>query len=293
MNWIKPLILMLLLAPIPAFPAESPQPAAIVCSLSGKVWRTAGKEKKPAHLFDWLMPGERLQTENDSEIVVAMSNGARYRISTALEAIVASDSLKASSGHIENLPAVPPLPRFAPIVASEASQRSGAVRIRGEQIKGMYPHGEAVTIADQTTLRFDAVAGALRYLVEIEDETGNALLRMETDSNVISVAAGILKPGRSYYWKARTLDKPGMVARGETEFRTLSETDVQARMSLKSALEGIQDVSAAALLAATDRNLGLLMEARDELARALIAAPDNAELKTALTGLEQQLRPVE
>ena len=101
-----------------------------------------------------------------------------------------------------------------------------------------------------------------------------------------------LKPGATYYWRVRTVDRAGAQAEGEAEFKTLAAADERARETLKNALETTGDANALALLAHVDFRLGLFREARDGVRAALEKSSGDSNLKGALLQLSQQLSAI-
>jgi hypothetical protein len=114
-----------------------------------------------------------------------------------------------------------------------------------------------------------------------------------TQSPAVTISPGVLKPGSKYYWRVRTLDRSGQVARGSAEFLTLAADIAAARATLERSLGAVGDISSLALLAEIDRSLGLLVEAREKFRAAVADAPEDAALRHALDRVEQQLTTVE
>jgi hypothetical protein len=198
--------------------------------------------------------------------------------------------LAARSGSVRPLPRVPSLPPIAPLAPEEqAGLRAGAVRIRGERIGGLYPRRGAAALAGAAVLRFQPVEGAATYRVEVQDRRGSVVFATETAGSPVKLPAGVLRAGRRYAWTVRTLERPGPVARGEAELVTLPEEDARAREKLRQAVVSLREDRPMALLAAVDQNLGLLLEARDELRTAIQESPGDPALGLALATLERLL----
>jgi hypothetical protein len=270
-------------------PTASSRPAAIVASLTKQatVLLPHGGQPRMLELFEWIPAGSILETGSGSSLTLAFQSGVRYVMGEKTRAMVTEVGLTSVVGQVQALAAVPPLPRVPELV--KPPTRVGAIRIRGESVKGLYPSERSATLAGGTILQFAPVPGAGKYRVEIEDESGKSVFDAETQSPFVSVSPGVLKSQTRYYWKVRTLDKPGEVARGEGEFMTLSAEAEKGRAALKEALEKAGDAASLALLAAIDRDLGLLSESREEFRAALAKSPGDAGLRQALESVERQL----
>lgn len=269
--------------------ASNSRPVAIVASLTKQatVLLPHGRQPRKLELFEWIPNGSILEMGSGSSMTLAFQSGVRYEIGEKTRATVTDAGLTSVVGRVQRLASVPPLPDVPGI--AKPPIRVGAIRIRGESIKGLYPSEGSATLSSGTTLRFAPMLGAGRYKVEIEDESGNSVFAAETQSPSVSVSPGVLKSGTRYYWKVRTLDKPGEVARGESEFVTLSPESEKARAALKEALDKAGDAASLALLAAIDRDLRLLAESRDEFRSALARSPEDTALRKAYESIERQL----
>jgi hypothetical protein len=241
-------------------------------------------------LFDWIAAGSVIEVGPGATLTLVFASGARYQMAATAKATVGPGSLMSSVGPIRALEPVPPLPRFAPIAPdAKPGSRSAAVRIRGATITHLYPHNGAAALADSTVLRFAPLPDASRYVVVLLTDEGLPVLREETRSPAVTVSPGILQPGARYRWEVRTLDRIQQAAQGVAEFITLGAEIAQARTALKHSLEADGDLSSLALMAEIDRNLGLLVEARDGFRAALAKAPADDALRQALNRVEQQL----
>jgi hypothetical protein len=123
----------------------------------------------------------------------------------------------------------------------------------------------------------------------VEDGQGTVAFSTETAATRVSLPADALRPGVSYRWSVRTMDRSGPVAQGEAEFATLDAATAQSRERLRLLAEKSGDGDLTALLAGVDLELGLLTEARAELRSALRAAPTNTALAEALADLERHM----
>jgi hypothetical protein len=268
---------------------EPKAPVAIVYALSGEAFQGApGQPRHPIVLFDQLPAGADLDVEPGARLALAFASGKCWALGGGARATLGATDLGSRAGNVRRLPSVPPLPRLAPIRKDDhAGPRAGAVRIRGERIKGLYPGRGAKALASATVLRFRAAGGAERYRVEVQDEQGAIVVSTETTAPAVRVPAGILRPGASYHWVVRTLDLPGAAARGEADFPTLDRESAWRRERLRRAAAGRRELTA--LLAGIDRQLGVLAEARDELRSALAASPGDPALGAVLAAVERDL----
>jgi hypothetical protein len=276
------------------FPAQSrgaDNAIAVVFSLSGSAQLVASSgEKSRLELFDSLQAGSVIEVGSGSKLKIAYANGNRYALEDGTKATIAAGGPQASVGKVSPLESVPALPHLVAL-ANAAGTRSAVTRIRGgpDRIRDLYPYVGSAALPESTVLRFAAFEGATRYRVEIEDDTGRTLLDAETQSSVLAVPAGVLRPGARYYWSVRTVERIGPTMRAESEFFTLPADDIRRRAALRNALVKEGDAESLAFLAEIDRRLGLLMEAREEFQAALTKSPDDAALQKTLIEIEKQL----
>jgi hypothetical protein len=245
--------------------SDSTAAVALVASLSGTVSATTpgADVSHPLQLFDWLAPGTKLRVADVGSVVLAFSSGKRWQIGPGARVNIGATAVEAVSGQLVELPAVGPLPAAARLAAeAQPGARSGALRIRGNQVVDLYPRTGVVALPDHASLRFRPVPGATGYRVAIEDEVGAVVFQAEARDSPVAVSPGVLKPGSRYRWTVRALG-PSIAARGEEELVTLD--------------------------AGVDRGLGLLREACDGVSKALAAAPADDALRAALAQLERDL----
>jgi hypothetical protein len=288
MKQIAIAVLYLVIA-APAAVHANNSPRAVVTLVSGSATVTTSGAKAPLRLFDWLAAGTDIQVAPASRVVIAFADGRRWELHDNAAATVTESGLTVSSPKlVKQLTTVPALPRL-PAAVSTNQQRVAAVRVRGVKVTGLYPDGEAMTVADATVLRWNAVPGAASYKVTIENESGDVVFSADTTAPSAVISPGILEPAARYFWQVRTIDRGSPVARGEAEFSTLSAEQATSRAALRSSLEG--DMSSLTLLAEVDRSLGLLWEARESLTRALARSPHDDGLRAALAGIDARLQP--
>lgn len=273
-------------------PAGASEPVAIVYSLTGEASLNApGASARPLRLFDRLSGGTIIDVGKGSRVAVAFGNGRRYELDERSRVTLGPKDLASRNGSVRALPRVPRLPRLAPIAAEDRpGPRAGAVRIRAERIAGLYPREGAATLAGATVLRFQPVDSAGRYRIEVQDDHGRTIYRVQVNTSEVRVPNGILQPGTRYYWAVRTLDRPGAIAAGEAAFITLPEQAAKLRGALHAAIEVSEDVEALPLLIAVDLNLGLLLEAQEGLRTALQRSPGCSALVQSLARLEELLQ---
>jgi len=280
----------LLAALAPAADASPAQPATIVYAVSGEAFHSdPGQQRRPIHLFDRLPVGAVLEAGPGSRVALAFASGRRWALGEGARARVTQRELAERVGPVRLLPPVPPLPPLPALAARERpGPRAGAVRIRGEQVAGLYPACGAAALTGAVVLRFHPAEGASRYRVEVEDERGTTVYSAETVSAELTVPADALRPGARYHWTVRTVERPGPVARGEADFVTLDEAAARAREELRRAAEGEPGREVTALLAGVDGELGLLAEAGVEIRSALDGAPGDPALTAALADLDRR-----
>jgi hypothetical protein len=267
---------------------------SVVTSVSGSATLIAPTNRKgPVSRFDWLPVGAVLATDAGSSVTLIFADGGRYEIGEKSRITVTPGGPKPMGNSIHRLEGVPPIPRLAALADGQhLGARSGAIRVRqgsGERVQNLYPNATSVSIPDQTSLRFSPVKGASRYRVELEDDSGKTILDLQTELTTVLVPPSILRPGSSYYWKVRTVERVGPSVHGESEFDTLSQEDLQRRAALQAVLQQQGDASSLATLADVDRRLGLWAEAREGFLAALAKAPSDATIKKALSEVNGQL----
>ena len=131
-------------------------------------------------------------------------------------------------------------------------------------------------------MSFAPVQGVEKYRVELEDAWGYKLLSVETTSPGVALSPGILKPGASYYWSIRTLDKSRLSKAADAEFVTLTEDQAKLRNAFKAQILASKDAAQLLLLARLDSVLNLRKEACATLREAQALYPQNVEIKKAL-----------
>jgi hypothetical protein len=265
--------------------------AALVVMANGRlVHQAAGGERRDLRAFDAVAAGGLLESAEDGAAVLALANGRRYELGPRARVRVGTDAIEILVGSCRELARVAALPRLSALSPdAHPGSRSGALRIRGQRIRELYPAGGATVPADSTTLRFSPVPGIDRYVLEIEDEQGESVFRAQSETSELLVPAGVLRPGGRYRWLVKGASAQGP-ARGEAEFSTLGAEEAADRRALRESLEGAEDAGSLALLAEVDRRLGLLREAREQFARALEASPGDEALRAAVEGLDERLR---
>ncbi|HEV7509762.1 MAG TPA: hypothetical protein VGS07_33120 [Thermoanaerobaculia bacterium] len=270
--------------------AGAPEPIAIVYSLTGEAsLALPDAPRRSLRLLDRLPSGTVLELGSSSRLALAFVNGLRYELGAGSRVMLGPKGLASYTGPVRPLPRVPLLPALAPIAKDDHPGPSGgAVPIRGEQIDGLYPRRGAAVLAGKAILRFQPVACAGKYRVEVEDRQGNVIFGIETTASEVPLPEDALQPGQHYRWIVRTLDRPGAVARGGADLLTLSKDAAWAREEARKTLEAESSLSLP-LLAEIDRALGLWLEAREDLRKAIEIGPADSALREALTAIETRL----
>ncbi len=264
-------------------------PLAIVTAVKGPAW--ASTDSAPKHLvstFDWLGAGTTIEVGRSSGATVIFVNGERYQLDSGARARVTSTGLADRVGHIRQLPTLSPLPMVAPISPGAMSTTSGAVRIRGTRWP-MYPSGAATALASATVLRFAPVARAERYYIQLMDQFKAVLFTTTTSQTVASVPTAALEPGRTYTWEVHALDGVGELVSANASFSTLADEQAARRQAFVSHVADGRDPALLTLLGFLDSRLGLLVDARSELRRAVTRGIDWSGLNELLAALDAQL----
>jgi hypothetical protein len=280
---------LLITSPRPTVAAPLAAPAAIIYGLTGEAFRIdPGQQRRPVSLFDRLPAGAVLEVGPDARLALAFATGRRWELEAGARVTLGPADLATRSGDVRQLPTVPTLPRLLPIRERDhPGSHAGAVRIRGERIAGLYPRHGAKALAGETVLRFEPVAGAPRYRIEIQDSQGATVFRTDVEAPPVQVPAGSLHPGGTYRWTVRTLDRPGAIARGDAELVLLSEDTARAREKARQILAS-EGLGSLPLLAEIDSGFGLWAEAREDLRNALAGGSGDPALRNALEGIEMQ-----
>jgi len=270
--------------------AEMHRSVAIVYSLSGEASiTTTGGASRPVRLLDHLPSGTTVTVGPSSRLAMAFMNGLRYELGERSRVTLGPKDLTARTGPVRGISRLPPLPCLLPIAAKDRpGPRAGAVRIRGESITGLDPRDGVIVLADGVVLRFQPVAGAKEYRIEIQDPEGRTAYSAGIESPPLNVPGEKLRAGASYLWRVRTAGRPGAVARGEAEFVTLNEAAAKAREEAREVLMG-EGPDSLPLLAEIDRSLGLLLKAREDLETALVNNPGNPAIQEALAAIDARL----
>lgn len=276
--------------------AEARTPVAIVYSLSGEASiTTTGGASRPVRLLDHLPSGTTVTVGPSSRLAMAFMNGFRYELGERSRVTLGPKDLTALTGPVRAISRLPPLPCLLPIAAKDRpGPRAGAVRIRGERIRGLIPQDGETVLAEAIALHFQPVVGAKEYRIEVQDVQGRIAFRSVIESPPVKVPAGRLRAGVGYLWTVQTVDRPGAVARGEAEFVVLDEVAAETREEARAMLVG-EGPDSLPLLAEIDRSLGLLLEAREDLETALVNKPGDPAIREALaeidTLMEQESDP--
>jgi hypothetical protein len=265
-------------------------PVAIVSEMQGKAdVLIPGQAPKLLKLFDWLEAGSSVMVRPQSRVVLVFSNGKRYELPSGNEAVLQKDSLKNYKGFSRILVSVPPLRRLPELAASlPPGNASGAIRIRGDiAFTRLYPNSNQAVLSDSVVLRYSAISQAQRYRIVLQDEAGRAVFDEETTETEVTVPSGIVQPGSHYHWHITTIGK-GPVHHGYGEFTALPANIAQERALFKKKIDKNVDAENLALMAAIDRTLGLLYEARNEFSASLQERED-PQIRAIVEQLDQEI----
>jgi len=270
--------------------AGASEPIAIVISLTGKAsFAAPHADRRSLRLYDRLPAGTTLEAGPRSRLALAFLNGLRYELRGHCRVTLRPNGLGAGTGSLRALPPFPSLLGLSPILAKDRpGPRAGAVRIRAEEISGLYPRDGATVPARAAFLRFQTVAGAKGYRIAVQDGQGRTVFETTVESPPVQVPARKLRAGLSYSWTVQTVDRPGPIARGEAELVILEADAAKAREEARKRL-GAEGPGFLPLLAEIDRRLGLLREAREELGAALRENPGDPALREALAEIDTRL----
>jgi hypothetical protein len=264
--------------------------AAIVSDLVGTASATGlSGPSRAIRVYDTVASGTEIDVRADSRVTIVFASGSRFQLVGPVKARVTRTAVVTGAG-VRRLTPLPPLPRIAPIgKADRTAGRVAAIRVRAPGIGGLYPSANARARPEAIVLSFLPVEGAASYAVDVTADDGSRVFGVETNASEVPVPAGVLKPGRTYHWTVRTKGAFGAAAQGEAELNTLSSEHARARERLRASLESAGDARSLGFLAEIDRRLGLLMEARDELRRAVSSAPSDPSLREALARVDHEI----
>ncbi len=259
---------------------------AVVASLTGSatVQSPGSREKTAISSLDWISGGSTLEVGARSRVVLILANGARYELGAGAKATITADAAPKIVGAAKELPALPPIPKPASVLADSAPT-SGAPRMRGpaDISDYLYPRAGFVALANQVTLRFKAVPEAASYRVVLTNDAGDSLLNVTTESTEVPVPSGTIEAGARYVWRVRAMHSGVAIGIGMAQFTALPAENARQRVEFATAAGATSnDSSALALLAGVDLRLGLVAEACDELSAALKQTPEDAPLRRAL-----------
>ena len=284
LKWLLRLSLILAVL-LPARAADCcKNTVAMVESLKGQVTiRLPGATTDiVASGLEWLPAGTAVEVHRESSATLILINGHHYELRGGAKATVTADGLSRTTGLVRELKALPPIPKFVPIV-DDAESVPGAVRFRGpNDPQDLYPRAGAAALASSLKLLFSPVRDASAYDVTLEDEAGQPLLSERTASTSLAVPPDKLRDGAHYSWHVRAIGSAGVLGQGAAEFVTLSREDIEQRTHFAQALAGVPEASRLALLADVDLRLGLIAEARAEFQAALRLNPSDAAIQGAL-----------
>lgn len=258
------------------------RPVGLVCFLAGAVKMTdsrTGKEQ-PLVLYQTLRERDRIKTGPGAEVKIACFSGNFVQVLENTTAEVKASTVEARKGSVRKLARVEAMPRIAPLVRDEnPNSRMAAFRVRGQTRRLIPP--------DQAVLSFPPLEGRTGYRLDIVDEENRPLYETRTDSCVVKVPPGILKPDTDYYWNVWVEDgtKRRYLVRW-TNLVTLDEESIRIRDSFRKDYQESEDVSFLLLLADFDQRLGLCPQARTEFQEAAALLPGNRAVQDALTRFE-------
>jgi len=278
----RSLSLMVLAAPLIAECCKNS--VAVIASLSGQatVQSPGSRQPKAVEGLDWISEGETLEVAPRSQVILILADGHRYKLEAGARLSFAANATPKITGAARELPALPPIPRFASVVA-ESAPTSGGVRVRGTEMKGLFPSAGVVVLPGKVTLRYRAVPDATSYQVSLEDETGAILLSVTTESTEVQVSGETIQAGTRYNWRVRAMRSGAAIAEGNEKFITLSAEETLRRVQFASALRAnSDDLAALVVLADVDIHLGLVSEACDEFSAAFQQKPADVPLRRRL-----------
>jgi hypothetical protein len=275
---------------------DSQAKVAIVCFLQGKAsaQEPGQAERKDLRLFDWIGSGSAVETGPDAKLVIAFSTGDRYELGEKTSVVLGKDGLRSQSGSVKKLESVAVMPQVMSLTGEvKPGSRLGGIRLRSSKktISNLYPNEGDTVLADQTVLTFDPLPKIEKYRVEIEDEQGRDLFSAETSGPRVVVSPGIIKPGTTYYWQVRALEKDELSTVSYAAFVTATDAEAGLCESFRTQVAKSRDAANLLLLARVEMAVGLRRECCETLKEALALSPGNEEIGKILAqaGCEPKL----
>lgn len=140
--------------------------------------------------------------------------------------------------------------------AYKGIKTSHSIHVIGEEYAGVSARNKPGSISLYSPLeisssripvfKWQAIAGADKYTISLEDGEGEAIWRKETDAPKIvydSDAKKSLELGGTYFWEIRALKKNETIARGSGAFKIIEEKVLEELLSLKQEAEKEKHIS--------------------------------------------------
>jgi hypothetical protein len=263
---------------------DSQAKVAIVCFLQGKASaQEAGQpEPKDLRLFDWIGPGSAVETGPGAKLVIAFSTGDRYELGERTAVVLGKVELSSQSGPVKKLEPVSVMPQVISLTGEiKPGSRLGGIRLRSSKktISNLYPNEGDAVLADRAVLTFDPLPKIEKYRVEIEDEQGRDLFSAETSVPRVAVSPGIIKPGTTYYWQVRALEKDELSTVSYAAFVTATDEEAALWELCRAQVAKSTDAANLLLLARVEMAIGLRRESCDTLKEALAFSRENEEIR--------------
>ncbi len=245
--------------PVAALAAEA---LAMVTDVQGRVLLAPGRAaveilaELPADAAVELAPGARLT-------LVYVKGGAEYEVSGPGSArLAAAGPAVAGGAKLQAKDRLPDVYRDVKLKPARLAQASMVMRGArpGATLKLVSPVGTLVT-TPSPTFRWEPVAGATAYRLQLADAAGQVVFAREVDGVSFALPADVvLRPDESYAWQVETSGPGGRRMANFSEFGVVAPTLVAQLAAARPAADApVADrVRYAALLEAH----GLVEEAR-------------------------------
>lgn len=275
-------VALMVLASLMSPAAIGAQTVAMVTDLVGRAATVGEASRTPVGILAELEEGARIELGTGSKLVVMyLSSGDQYAINGPAAVLVNAGSLLSLSGE-------------------RPTRRGSAVNQDGPKMKlrpGAFAQGAlvlrsarpsariallnlsgTVTLDSAPTFRWQGIAGARQYHLQLQDDAGQMLFEAEVEGETLTLAdAARLRDGLSYTWTVSTRLTDGRRYSSSGDFR-MATSDVRELVERSRPSAGA-DVAERIAFATWLENLDLRDEARRYWQGVVNDRPDSVRLR--------------
>lgn len=209
----------------------SAQPIAMVTDLKGEGWINGNE----LSLLDEISAGDRITLQSGNLVIVYYAHAIEYVVNGPAKLRVNRNSPDILSG----APAVKRdlfAGKTADLVIQPASVAQATIIMRGEDDSALTLLSPISTklSSEPVVFRWLPVTDAETYRLTISDNSGRVVHRSETPATSYVLSAEInLRPGRTYRWEVRTLDRTNRLQKNWSVFEIATDQERAAIDILK------------------------------------------------------------